>query len=289
MKGYNYKGEKCLKTRKERVETAIEKTSPVGVMDSGVGGLSVLREALGCMPQERFLYFGDHGNAPYGVRSREQIRLLGLSAAMRLKNHGVKGLIIACNTTTAVAFDEIAAAYAPLPVIGIAPPVGRTVEAAGAKKALIMATPATLAQPPFRAAAKPYGDRVIPCPCAGLVELVEAGGAGVGEYLEKLIPPEVRRQVGAVALGCTHYPFAAEAIGRFFGPGVVLVDHAQAIAQQMKAALEKAGLVADGAVPEARIHVLATGKKASLMPLYQRLLGEKYGPIEMEEAECTNV
>ncbi|MEA5067560.1 MAG: glutamate racemase, partial [Christensenellaceae bacterium] len=147
---------------------------PIGVFDSGVGGVSVLRSLVRVLPGERYLYYGDTRNAPYGDRAEAEIRSLTRAAAERLLGQGVKALVIACNTATSAAAEALRCAL-DIPVIGMEPALKPAALARGRGKVLVMATAATLRQGKFRALMERYGRDALVAPCPGLMEFVERG------------------------------------------------------------------------------------------------------------------
>ncbi len=222
----------------------------IAVFDSGVGGISVLRHLRQELPNERFLYFGDSANAPYGTRPTEQIRELTLSAAAKLMERGVKALVIACNTATAAAIDVLRQTYPDTIVVGIEPALKTAADRWPGGKIGVMATPATLREEKFARLMERCADRctVVKLPAAGLVELVEEGKSDHPDT-EALLCPLLSQYAGildAVVLGCTHYPFAAAAISRLLGENCVLLDGGKGTAQQTKRRLAAAGLLRQG-------------------------------------------
>ena len=150
---------------------------PIGFLDSGLGGISGLREALKIMPNENYIYFGDSKHAPYGVKSREEIRDLTFKAVEFLLSKGAKGIVVACNTATSAAVAELRIAYPHLPLVGIEPAIKPAVEHNRKGKIIMMATPMTVKQDKFNYLLDKYRDKadIVPIPCGGLMEFVEEG------------------------------------------------------------------------------------------------------------------
>ena len=150
---------------------------PVGVFDSGVGGISVLRELVRLMPGEDYLFFGDSANAPYGVRPREEIKDLTLGHVQRMMDQGIKAVVIACNTATSAAISDLRAVYPNMPVIGIEPALKPAVMTASHPKVLVLATPGTVAGEKFRHLVHGFEEQadIQALPCPGLMEFVENG------------------------------------------------------------------------------------------------------------------
>ena len=222
----------------------------IAVFDSGVGGISVLRHLRAELPQERFLYFGDSANAPYGTRPTAQIRELTLAAAEKLVARGIKALVVACNTATAAAIEDLRREYPDIIVIGIEPALKLATDRYPGGTIGVMATPATLRERKFARLMERCADHctVVKLPAAGLVELVEAGkanGAEAGELLRPLLAPHAGT-LDAVVLGCTHYPFAAETISRLLGERTALLDGGKGTAIHTKRRLAAAGLLREG-------------------------------------------
>ncbi len=221
----------------------------IAIFDSGVGGLSVLRELLKIMPNERYLYFGDSANAPYGSRPTQEVRALTLAAAEKLVARGIKALVIACNTATSAAIADLRARYPQLIVVGIEPALKLAVDTFPQGNIGIMATQVTLREKKFQALSQRVAQncRLFPIPAPGLVELVESGKADSPEMdalMEKLLSP-YRGKLSALVLGCTHYPFAQAAIAKAL-PGTALFQGGQGTALQTRRRLEQAGLLYDG-------------------------------------------
>ena len=222
----------------------------IAVFDSGVGGISVLRHLLRLMPGERFLYYGDSANAPYGTRSREEVKKLTFAAAEKLMEQGLKALVVACNTATSAAITDLRQAYPDTIVIGIEPALKLAAERFPGGRIGVMATPMTLREEKFEGLLHRYGQssRVYRLPAPGLVELVESGRADSPEMaalMDNLLGP-YRGQLDAVVLGCTHYPFAAAAISRVLGEKTLLLDGGEGTARETQRRLAAAGLLSEG-------------------------------------------
>ena len=222
----------------------------IAVFDSGVGGVSVLRELMRLMPQEKYLYFGDSKNAPYGVRTTQQVRELTFAAAEKLMERGCKALVVACNTATAAAIADLRAIYPDKIIIGIEPALKVAADHFPGGEIGVMATPVTLREEKFDVLLHRFTDRctVHKIPAPGVVELVEAGKAD-GIEMEALLAPLLSPYKGrlcALVLGCTHYPFAAPVIGKILGGETALLDGGPGTARQTKRRLEGENLLWDG-------------------------------------------
>ena len=223
----------------------------VAVFDSGVGGISVLRHLRRLMPGERYLYFGDSANAPYGSRTTEEVRALTLAAAGKLTTeYPIKALVIACNTATAAAVKDLREKYPELIVIGIEPALKLAADQFPGGRVGVMATEVTLREEKFDTLLHRFDENcsVAKIPAPGLVQLIEGGKADAPEtetLLKKILTPYIGK-LDALVLGCTHYPFAAGAISRVLGEGVVLLDGGDGTARETRRRLEEAGLLENG-------------------------------------------
>ena len=223
----------------------------IAVFDSGVGGISVLRHLLKQLPGERFVYFGDSANAPYGSRPTEEVRALTLAAVETLlSEYPLKALVIACNTATAAAVKDVRAAHPELIVVGIEPALKVAADHFPGGRVGVLATEVTLREEKFDTLLHRFDENVtiykIPAP--GLVELVEKGMVDTPQteaLLKKVLKPYLGR-LDAVVLGCTHYPFVKNAIRRVLGPSVVLLDGGEGTARETRRRLELAGLLENG-------------------------------------------
>ena len=251
-----------------------EKTDYIGVFDSGVGGISVLRELIACMPNERFLYFGDSANAPYGTKPKEQIRQLALNNAKLLMDYNVKAIVVACNTATAMAIDLLRQTYPDTIIIGIEPAIKPAVRQFPQGTLAIMATPATLQGEKLqRLMAQNPHDRLLKIPAPGMVELVEAGlsdRAQMDDFLHNLLDPYVGKLDGLV-LGCTHYPFAVQSIRRVLGDKTVLFDGGAGTARETRRRLAEKDLLSDG---KGEVRILNSSADSSILQLCNTLLTE---------------
>lgn len=220
---------------------------PIGFFDSGVGGVSVLRAARQLMPEEDYLYFGDSANAPYGVKTPAEVQTLTLQAVAFLLKKEAKAIVIACNTATSAAIQVVRDRYPALPVVGLEPAVKPAVERLAAEKVLVLATTGTLAGEKFRRLADVFeaSAAIVPLPCPGLVELIEAGetdGPRVAAFLQARLATVGALHKTAVVLGCTHYPFIAGALKRLLPPDTAVIDGSEGAAQQLERLLQRRNL-----------------------------------------------
>ena len=221
----------------------------IGFFDSGIGGISVLREAVALMPKENYIYIGDSMNAPYGTKTPEEVRNLSFNVIDKLILMGVKAVVVACNTATSVAIDELREKYEEqLPIIGIEPALKPAVENYGDGVVVIMATPMTLSENKFSKLRERYSEasEIIPMPCDGLVEIIESGitsGQLVEEYLHNKFKDIDKEKVSAVVLGCTHYPFIKNALINVINEDIAVIDGSLGTVKQLKRILEQSDLL----------------------------------------------
>lgn len=262
---------------------------PIGVFDSGVGGLTVLKAARARLPAEQFVYLGDTARLPYGTKSPATVLAYARRAAAYLRERDIKLLVVACNTASAVALDELAASLAPLPVIGVVEPGARAaVEASPGGHHLVLATEGTVRLGAYRRAiaALDPDARVDEQPCELLVALAEEGWiaddiavAVARRYLEPwLATPERRPQT--LILGCTHFPLLREAVATV-APGLAIVDSAGTTAEVVAARLDRLGIAA---APGGRgaVRLLATDGARRFARVGGRFLGEPLSPDDIE-------
>ena len=185
------------------------KNNPIGIFDSGLGGISVLRELVRIMPSEDFIYLGDSLHAPYGTKTLEEVRQRSIENAEFLFDKGAKGLVVACNTATSAAVRLLREMYPYIPIVGIEPAVKPAVNCMEHPKVLVMATPMTIREEKFHKLMDRYKEQgeIIPLPCPGLMNFVERGdldGEDLEKYLSELLFEYKHNKVDAVVLGCTH-------------------------------------------------------------------------------------
>ncbi|MFZ5547539.1 MAG: glutamate racemase [Pseudomonadota bacterium] len=235
--------------------------SSLGVFDSGVGGLSVLAALRRQMPGHPLLYMADSAHAPYGDRDTPHVLRRSQRIVEHLVGHGARLVVVACNTATALAIDQLRRDFPEVEFVGVEPGVKPAALASTTKRIAVMATPATLASPRYAdlVARHAPGCDVHPVPCAGLAAAIEQGEAGrdeVERLLDRYCAPLNMLGADTVVLGCTHYPFVAERIASRLQPGIVLLDTADAVARRA------ATLLGQPAIPCARpapLHLQTTG------------------------------
>ncbi len=251
------------------VSAMADQNSPIGVFDSGVGGIGTLAVLRRELPQERFIFFGDTANAPYGTKPREQVLECVQRVVKHLMESDVKAIVIACNTATAVAAQMLRETYT-LPVIGMEPALKPAHEMRRGGSILVMATPVTLALEKFQALYARYGEGAIPLPCPGLMELVEREDTpGARRYLMDLFAPHDLHQVDAVVLGCTHYPFLRPLLREILPASTAVLDGNEGTARQLRRVLKERNLLSDG--PGA-LELRTSGDAVYVIPVMERLL-----------------
>ena len=245
----------------------------IGFFDSGVGGISVLHEAVKLLPNEHFLFYGDNLHAPYGPRPLEEIRALSAAGIDVLLSRGVKAIVIACNTATSAYAETVRAAHPELPIVGMEPALKPAHFARHGGKVIVLATAATLRLKKFERLMGLYGDDVITVVGQGLVELVESGKAYSPEArsrLKALLHPYRDMQIDAIVLGCTHYPFLRDEIQDIF-PHAGIFDGLNGTATRLKYLLDQNGLRSDDTPGSVEYQSSAGSASVALM---RRLMAE---------------
>jgi glutamate racemase len=249
---------------------------PIGFFDSGVGGISVLREAVRLLPNENYIYFGDSINAPYGTKKVHEAKELTFKAVDFLLSRNVKAIVIACNTATSAAIEDLRSTYHSVPIIGIEPALKPAVELNRKGKIIIMATPMTLAETKFNNLMKSYKDKaeIVPLPCAGLVELIENGiidGTEVNSYLRKKLKPYLSGGISSVVLGCTHYPFIRNELSRVLPEGAEIIDGSLGTVKQLKRQLTNMNAV-NTQTEKGKVEIINSSYDEKILKLSYRLL-----------------
>lgn len=252
---------------------------PIGVFDSGVGGLSVLRQIRARLPSEDVLFLADQAHVPYGPRPLKQVRRFSLGIAHFLIAQGAKLVVVACNTASAAALKELRAAFPSTPFVGMEPAVKPAAEQTRTRTVGVLATPATFQGALFASVVERFaqGVRVIPQTLPGLVERIEAGdldGPETRRILDAGVRPLVAQGADTLVLACTHYPFVIPAIAEIAGPGVQVIDPSPAIARQAARLLNERGLRCGHEGP-GRVTLLTSGNPAQLEAMARRLIGEE--------------
>lgn len=264
----------------------MSRAAPIGVFDSGVGGLSVLAELRRLLPHEDFIYLADTAHLPYGARPGEEIRELTGRAVAELHARGVKAVVVACNTASAYSLEHLRARF-DMPIIGLVPALKPAVAATRTGVVGVLATPGTLRgtllQDVIRTFAEPAGVRVLTAVSAELVPLVEAGqadGERTRAVLREVLAPIAEAGADGLVLGCTHYPFLAGSIRAEFGDTFALLDSGAAVARHTRNVLQGSDLLntqqAQGAVAS-----FVTGDVEAARPVFAALSADPAEPVHL--------
>jgi len=218
-------------------------TAPIGVFDSGVGGISVLRAIREELPNEAIIYFGDQGHIPYGSRPMQQIRTFCEAITKFLLERDAKILVVACNTASAAALKYLLENFPAVPFVGMEPAVKPAAEHTHTGKVGVLATPATFQGALYTSVVERFanGVELFQSTCPGLVQQIEMGnleGEETRQILENALLPMIEERIDTVVLGCTHYPFVIPMIQQIVGAGVRVIDPAPAVAKQIERLLE---------------------------------------------------
>ncbi len=242
---------------------------PVGVFDSGVGGISALIAMKRLLPNETFIYYGDTRNAPYGTKATDEVIRCVQDVVARLQEDRIKALVIACNTATGAAAATLRKEL-DIPVIGMEPALKPASELRKDGSILVLATPLTLHQDKFERLMEKYGEGAIRVPCTGLMELVENEDYDQAEaYLKQVFSAYDMNTVDAIVLGCTHYVFLKDMIRDMIPPSVAITEGSDGTARQLKRILQRNNLINESARGKIILETSGTEKDLRLM---QKLL-----------------
>jgi glutamate racemase len=252
--------------------------TPIGVFDSGVGGLSILRQLRILLPGEDVLFFADQGHVPYGPRPLDEVRRFSIGIARFLIGQGAKLIVVACNTASAAALQALRSAFPLVPFVGMEPAVKPAAEQTRTRTVGVLATPATFQGELFASVVERFaqGVRVFPQTLPGLVERIEAGdldGPETQRIVQAGVRPLVAQGADTLVLACTHYPFVIPAITEAAGPSVQVIDPSPAIARQAARLLEERRLRATPG-SQGEVTFLTGGDPARLREMALRLIGE---------------
>lgn len=258
----------------------MESGKPIGVFDSGVGGLSILRALRRELPHEAFVYFSDAGHAPYGERDDAFVAERSRAIAMRLiDEHRIKALVVACNTATAAAVHLLRAEHAHLPSIGVEPALKPAAGMTRTGRVAVFATRGTLSSAKFRALHESVRGQAqfVLQPCDGLAAAIENDSEEEVRRLCRLYARSAGEfgsatgQIDTLVLGCTHYPFAIRVLADVVGPGVGIVETGEPVARQARRLLEVNGLL--NTAGQGQVTLLTSGPDQALRQAAQRWLG----------------
>lgn len=259
----------------------VDAHAPIGIFDSGLGGLSVLRHIHAAMPQDHLLYFADSGYAPYGDKSDDAIVQRSLAVAGFLVEHGIKALVVACNTATAAAIQAIRSTWPALVVVGIEPGLKPAAQLSNSKIIGVLATRSTIASPRFQALRQQIeavGDiRFLTQACIGLadqVEKAELSSPATAQLVDRYVRPLLAQGADTLVLGCTHYPFVRaliETSAPANSPAPIIIDTGEAVTQQLTRRLDSAGLQRPAHL-SGSLSAWTTGSAATLTHAFVNLL-----------------
>ena len=263
-------------------ETVIPQ-QPIGIFDSGVGGLSVLRAVRRELPHEDILYLGDQAHIPYGPREKAQIRDFSRAITRFLLAQGAKLIVVACNTASAAALHDLRHEFPEVPFVGMEPAVKPAAETTHTGKVGVLATPTTFAGELYASVVERFagGVTLYQDACPGLVEEIEKGnldGPETRRILEKALVPMLAGGIDTVVMGCTHYPFVIPLIEEITGPEVRTIDPAPAVARQVRRLLAHQNRL-NPAGAQGVMQFYTSGDPEALAGLLPRLLGEA-GPVQ---------
>ncbi|MBI3151109.1 MAG: glutamate racemase [Chloroflexi bacterium] len=251
---------------------------PIGVFDSGVGGLSVLREICKLMPAENIIYFGDQGHVPYGPRSMEQIQNFSEGITKFLLRLDSKIIVVACNTASAAALKYLRETFPNIQFVGMEPAVKPAAEKTQTGRVGVLATPATFQGALYASVVERFGAGVelFQHTCPGLVTQIEAGdleSPKTRAILEEALLPMLEKNIDTVVLGCTHYPFVIPLIERIVGENVRVIDPAPSVAKQAKRLLEAGGML-NPSTAQSNIQIFTSGDVKIVESVLTKLLNE---------------
>lgn len=264
--------------------TSAGPAAPVGVFDSGVGGLSVLREIHAQWPTEALVYVADSGHAPYGEKSADFIEARVRHLIDHLRGCGAKAIVVACNTVTGLMIERLRQHYPQTPIVAIEPAVKPAAQSTRSGVIGVLATRQTVASPGLARLVDTYaqGKRVLLQACPGWVERVERGlldGPDTEAAVAAYVNPLLAQGADTLVLGCTHYPFLAPVIQRLAGDGVQIIDPAAAVARELGRRLAQAGLAAPaGAETAADVTFWTSADTSQSACLIARLWGQPVQP-----------
>jgi glutamate racemase len=254
--------------------------APIGIFDSGIGGLSVMRHIHTLLPAHPIFYLADQAHVPYGPRPLEEVRAFSFEITRFLLAKGARIIVVACNTASAAALHSLREHFSGIPFVGMEPAVKPAASHTHSGVVGVLATPATFQGELFASVVERFaqGVTILKSTCPGLVEEIENGrasGRKARRILKEAIQPMLEQQVDTIVLGCTHYPFALETIQQIAGPEVEVIDPSPAIARQAVRVLDQQGLLHGGGEP-AEIHVHTSASTQLLSQVGSRILAQSW-------------
>ncbi|NWG06180.1 MAG: glutamate racemase [Chloroflexi bacterium] len=265
---------------------SINPTFPIGIFDSGVGGISVLRAIREQMPEEHVIYFGDQGHIPYGPRPMEQIRNFSEAITDFLLERDAKIIVVACNTASAAALKYLRGRFPHIQFVGMEPAVKPAAEHTQTGKVGVLATPATFQGALYASVVERFanGVELFQNTCNGLVQEIERGNLTGGEtrkILEDALLPMLEQNIDTVVLGCTHYPFVIPLIQQIVGEKVRVIDPAPSVARQVQRLLEAGGGKSQSSA-RGEVRFFTSGDPDALKTMLPVFLGEdaEVGKVE---------
>jgi len=271
---------------------SIKDLQPIGIFDSGVGGLTVLRAIHQLMPDESLLYLADQANVPYGSRSLDEVRQFSLAITSYLLAEGAKLVVVACNTASAAALKHLREVFPEVPFVGMEPAVKPAAENTRSGVVGVLATPATFQGELYASVVERFGAGVtlLQHTCPGLVAQIEKGqleSEATRHILEDALIPMLAQGIDTVVLGCTHYPFVIPVIQRIVGPHVRVIDPSPAVARQVQRLLVAESLLSIGppapeipvVEPRHLLNFFTTGNPGHMEDMLLYLFGDKF-PVD---------
>ena len=246
---------------------------PIGVFDSGIGGLTVLKEIIKILPNEEFIYYADTDNVPYGIKPKEEVKEYINQAVKFLIDKDVKAIVIACNTATSIAINDLRKKYS-LPIIGIEPAAKPAIENRGQKKVLIMATPTTIREEKLhnllkKFSAEEFVDLIAMPKLVEYAESVEFNSKEIEDYLKKQLQEFNLNDYSEIVLGCTHFPFFKEKIKKVVPQNINIIDGSKGVANRLKDILQKNDLLGNNNL---KIEYYYSGRKVEDCEKLEKIL-----------------
>ncbi len=268
---------------------------PIGIFDSGVGGLSVLRAVRARLPHQPLIYLADQARVPYGSRPLEEVQHFSECITRTLLAQGAGSIVVACNTASAAALQHLRRTFPAIPFIGMEPAIKPAAETTQSGVVGVLATPATFQGALYASVVERFaqGVTLLQDTCPGLVNAIEAGqlhSPATRAILEGALLPMLQKKIDTVVLGCTHYPFVIPLIEEIVGPSVRVIDPAPAVARQVERVLQQHNQIATEGNPPPLL--MTSGSAPALQALLPILLGStdpvQSITIEMDDSGCAH-